>query len=31
MSAKDLDISVSYEQLEDLEEDFEDVELELRK
>ena len=31
MSAEDLDNSVAYEQLDDLEDDFEEVELELRK
>lgn len=31
MSAENLDIPVAYEQLEDLEDDFEDVEMELRK
>jgi hypothetical protein len=31
MSAENIDNPVSYEQLEDLEDDFEEVELELRK
>ena len=31
MSAEDLDNPISYEQLEDLEDDFEQVELELRE
>lgn len=31
MSAADLDNPISYHQLEDIEDDFEDVELELRK
>jgi hypothetical protein len=31
MSAEDLDNLISYEQLEDIEDDFEDVELELRE
>lgn len=31
MSAENLDTPISYEQLEDLEDDFEEVETELRK
>jgi hypothetical protein len=31
MSAEQLDNPISYEQLEDLEDDFEEVELELRE